>query len=87
MVGELDANFYIFGLAGGMFLYISLVDMVPEMNEREGAQSAFIVFFDVLCNFYFTRSRPNLRPFSIRIVNKLLYSFRFGFIEKDLENN
>jgi hypothetical protein len=38
LVGELDANFYIFGLAGGMFLYISLVDMVPEMNEREGAQ-------------------------------------------------
>jgi len=33
MLGELDANCYIFGLAGGMFLYISLVDMVPEMNE------------------------------------------------------
>ena len=32
-LGELDANSYIFGLAGGMFLYISLVDMVPEMNE------------------------------------------------------
>ena len=26
-------NVYIFGLAGGMFLYISLVDMVPELNE------------------------------------------------------
>ncbi|XP_023338022.1 zinc transporter ZIP14 [Eurytemora carolleeae] len=33
LLGELDANSYIFGLAGGMFLYISLVDMVPEMNE------------------------------------------------------
>ncbi|XP_040577260.1 metal cation symporter ZIP14 [Lepeophtheirus salmonis] len=26
-------NHYIFALAGGMFLYISLVDMVPELNE------------------------------------------------------
>jgi len=33
LLGELDANSYIFGLAGGMFLYISLVDMVPELNE------------------------------------------------------
>ena len=33
LLGELDANCYIFGLAGGMFLYISLVDMVPELNE------------------------------------------------------
>ena len=31
--GELDSNSYIFALAGGMFLYIALVDMVPEMNE------------------------------------------------------
>ena len=30
----MDANCYIFALAGGMFLYISLVDMVPEMNEN-----------------------------------------------------
>merc|ERR1712083_1223683 len=29
LLGELDANCYIFALAGGMFLYISLVDMVP----------------------------------------------------------
>ena len=34
LLGELDGvNTYIFGLAGGMFLYISLVDMVPELNE------------------------------------------------------
>jgi len=33
LLGELDANYYIFALAGGMFLYISLVDMVPELNE------------------------------------------------------
>ena len=33
LLGEHDANCYIFALAGGMFLYISLVDMVPELNE------------------------------------------------------
>merc|ERR1719339_316484 len=33
LLGELDANCNIFALAGGMFLYISLVDMVPELNE------------------------------------------------------
>jgi len=33
LLGELDgSNVYIFALAGGMFLYISLVDMVPELN-------------------------------------------------------
>jgi zinc transporter ZupT len=41
-VGELDANCYIFGLAGGMFLYISLVDMVPEMNERKESNHPII---------------------------------------------
>ena len=34
LLGELDqANQIIFALAGGMFLYIALVDMVPELNE------------------------------------------------------
>merc|ERR1719334_1281381 len=34
LLGELEgASGYIFGLAGGMFLYISLVDMMPELNE------------------------------------------------------
>ena len=34
LLGELEgSSSYIFGLAGGMFLYISLVDMMPELNE------------------------------------------------------
>jgi len=34
LLGELeDMSGYIFALAGGMFLYISLVDMMPEMTE------------------------------------------------------
>ncbi|KAK2722275.1 metal cation symporter ZIP14-like [Artemia franciscana] len=33
MLGEVEASVYIFALAGGMFLYISLTDMVPELNE------------------------------------------------------
>ncbi|PNF22333.1 Zinc transporter ZIP14 [Cryptotermes secundus] len=33
MLGEIEASSYIFGFAAGMFMYISLVDMVPEMNE------------------------------------------------------
>lgn len=41
---------WIFALAGGMFLYIALADMFPEMNEvsleeeREGSSSFFLTF-------------------------------------------
>ncbi|CAC5374607.1 Zinc transporter ZIP6,Zinc transporter foi,Zinc transporter ZIP10 [Mytilus coruscus] len=35
VVGEsTDANMWIFGFAGGLFVYISLVAMIPEMNEQ-----------------------------------------------------
>jgi zinc transporter 14 len=30
---RLDISQYIFAAAGGMFLYIALVDMVPELNS------------------------------------------------------
>jgi len=51
LLGELDANIYIFGLAGGMFLYIALVDMIPELNEtvenasRDSVAKAVWIFF------------------------------------------
>lgn len=51
LLGELDANIYIFGLAGGMFLYIALVDMIPELNEtvenasRESTAKSIWIFF------------------------------------------
>ena len=51
LLGELEGTApYIFALAGGMFLYISLVDMVPELNEtvetasRESASKAMVTF-------------------------------------------
>lgn len=40
-VGEnTTAHTWIFGLAGGMFLYISLVDMIPEMNSAAESKDA-----------------------------------------------
>jgi zinc transporter ZupT len=34
LLGELKGiNNYIFAVAGGMFLYIALVDMLPELNS------------------------------------------------------
>ena len=44
-------NQYIFAAAGGMFLYIALVDMVPELNSamdkmsKQSVKSALVVFF------------------------------------------
>ncbi|XP_041366384.1 metal cation symporter ZIP14-like isoform X2 [Gigantopelta aegis] len=36
LLGDMTgAHHYVFGVAGGMFLYISLADMMPEMNAAE----------------------------------------------------
>ena len=52
ILGELDGvNIYIFAVAGGMFLYISLVDMIPELNQkveedsRVSVKKALFTFF------------------------------------------
>lgn len=51
LVGEMHmGNQYIFAAAGGMFLYIALVDMIPEMNAtmdsmaKVGVKKAMTVF-------------------------------------------
>jgi len=36
LLGEIEASIYIFALAGGMFLYISLVDMVSQDDSWKG---------------------------------------------------
>ena len=52
LLGEMQlGNQYIFAAAGGMFLYIALVDMVPELNatmdqlSKRSVKSALFVFF------------------------------------------
>ena len=51
LLGEMHmGNQYIFAAAGGMFLYIALVDMVPEMNatmdqmSKVSVKKAMLVF-------------------------------------------
>lgn len=51
LLGEMQfGNQYIFAAAGGMFMYIALVDMVPELNARmdqlskQSVKSALFVF-------------------------------------------
>ena len=56
LVGQTQAaNEYIFAIAGGMFLYIALVDMAPEMNaatERETGGCATYTFKSVFTYLY-----------------------------------
>ena len=51
LLGEMELRSqYIFGAAGGMFFYIALVDMVPELNSsvdhlsKVSTKSALLVF-------------------------------------------
>lgn len=52
LLGELHVgNEYIFAAAGGMFLYIALVDMVPELNsnlDQLAKQSVKLTLFEFL---------------------------------------
>ncbi|KAF0300248.1 Zinc transporter ZIP14 [Amphibalanus amphitrite] len=41
---ELESTSFVFALAAGMFLYIALVDMVPEMNEAAEKASSISVY-------------------------------------------
>ncbi|CAG7690011.1 unnamed protein product [Allacma fusca] len=43
-LGGVEAGHYVFALAAGMFLYIALVDMVPELNEAAFKSSRSSVF-------------------------------------------
>lgn len=75
LLGELDANCYIFALAGGMFLYIALVDMVPELNEtvevasRTSVKKAVQTFFlqnvgiltGIVCLFVLARFQDDIQ--------------------------
>ncbi|XP_033753074.1 zinc transporter ZIP8-like [Pecten maximus] len=52
VVGEnTDANTYVFAFSGGLFIYIALADMIPEMNKqatfaaKAGHDGAMTVFF------------------------------------------
>ena len=70
LLGELEfANQYIFGLAGGMFLYIALVDMIPELNETT----------DTLAK---TSSKKALWTFLLQNLGMLLGIFSLYFLAK-----
>ena len=77
LLGELNqASQVIFSLAGGMFLYIALVDMVPELNEavdeaarsKDGLKKSLFVFFlqnvgiltGIFCLFFLAKYQDGL---------------------------
>ena len=52
LVGQTQAaNEYIFAVAGGMFLYIALVDMAPEMNAATERETGAWVGLVLRCAF------------------------------------
>ena len=81
MVGELsEGSYWIFALAGGMFLYISLVDMVrdtlrPEQNGQQFCDGIFKCNFLTLKwlgnffqNFIFWCCSPYVQYFYMKLV-------------------
>ena len=70
LLGEMDfANQYIFGLAGGMFLYIAFVDMIPELNETTDSLAK-------------TDTRKALMTFGLQNVGILAGIFSLYFLAK-----
>lgn len=75
LLGELEASTYIFAFSGGLFLYISLTDLMPELNGmvEEGLevskQHAMLRLFQQNCGIlfgfcllYFISSNPVTVP-------------------------
>ena len=84
-LGELDANSYIFAVAGGMFLYISLVDMVPELNEtvEEASRWAHARHKDSFCLQSFNPFYPDCKTIFSRILKHFFFIFPFLRPEHD----
>ncbi|GLG93594.1 Uncharacterized protein GBIM_00961 [Gryllus bimaculatus] len=59
LLGELEASTYIFAFSGGLFLYISLTDLMPELNSmieeglKKNKKTSFLVLFQQNCGIIF----------------------------------